>query len=107
MNLPDSVGLGWALAGWLIMGLAWMYYWPTTLALVSKCAPPGMTSMLMGVAFLSPFVGHTLMGWVGSYFDQMSPSAFWAMDAAIALAGAAIILVFRKSLVRGLEPRAD
>ena len=104
---PDSVGLGWALAGWLIMGLGWMYYWPTTLALVSKCAPPAMTSMLMGVAFLSPFVGHTLMGWVGSYFDQMSPSAFWAMDAGIALAGAAIILVFRKSLVRGLEPRAD
>jgi POT family proton-dependent oligopeptide transporter len=104
---PDSVGIGWALAGWLIMGLAWMYYWPTTLALVSKSAPPAITSTLMGVAFLSPFVGHTLMGWVGSYFDQMSPSAFWAMDAAIALAGAATILVFRKQLVCGLEPRTD
>ncbi len=99
----DSVGAGWAIAGWLIMGLAWMYYWPTTLAIVSRAAPPGTASTLMGVAFLSPFVGHVLAGWVGSYFDQMSPSTFWAMDAAIALVGAAVILLFRKQLQRGLE----
>lgn len=102
-SAQDSVGAGWAIAGWLIMGLAWMYYWPTTLALVSRCAPRQLTSTLMGIAFLSPFVAHTMAGWVGSYFDQMSPSAFWAMDAAIALAGAALILVLRKPLTRGLE----
>ena len=100
----DSVGIGWALAGYLLMGLAWMYYWPTTLALVSRSAPPGLTSTLMGMAFLSPFIGHTLMGWVGSFFDKMSPSMFWTIDAAIALAGAAIILVLRNPLRRGLEP---
>lgn len=100
---PDSVGAGWAIAGWLIMGLAWMYYWPTTLAIVSKAAPLALTSTLMGVAFLSPFVGHVLAGWVGSYFDQMSPSAFWAMDATIALAGAVIILLVRKPLQRGIQ----
>lgn len=99
----DSVSAGWAVAGWLIMGLAWMYYWPTTLAIVSKSAPTALTSTLMGVAFLSPFVGHVLAGWVGSYFDQMSPSAFWAMDAAIALVGAALILLFRKPIQRALE----
>lgn len=99
---PDSVAAGWAIAGWLIMGLAWMYYWPTTLAIVSKAAPPAVASTLMGVAFLSPFVGHVLAGWVGSYFDQMSPSAFWALDAAIALTGALVILLLRKPLQRGL-----
>ncbi len=100
----NSVCAGWALAGYLTMGLAWMYYWPTTLALVSKSAPAGVTSTLMGVAFLSPFVGHTLMGWVGSYFDKMTPSMFWTIDAAIALAGAAIILALRNTLRRGLDP---
>lgn len=105
-SAPDSVGSVWAIAAWLIMGLAWMYYWPTTLALVSRCAPASVTATLMGVAFLSPFVGHTLAGWVGSYFDQMSPSAFWAMDAGIAAGGAIVILLFRKRLARGLEPDA-
>lgn len=100
---PDSVNAGWAIAGWLIMGLAWMYYWPTTLAIVSRAAPAGMASILMGVAFLSPFIGHVLAGWIGSYFDQMHPSVFWAMDAAIALTGALLILLFRKRLQAALE----
>jgi POT family proton-dependent oligopeptide transporter len=100
---PDSVNAGWAIAGWLIMGLAWMYYWPTTLAIVSRAAPAGMASILMGVAFLSPFIGHVLAGWIGSYFDQMHPSVFWAMDSAIALAGALLILLFRKRLQAALE----
>jgi POT family proton-dependent oligopeptide transporter len=102
-SAPDSVNAGWAIAGWLIMGLAWMYYWPTTLAIVSRAAPEGMASILMGVAFLSPFIGHVLAGWIGSYFDQMHPSVFWAMDAAIGLAGGIIILLFRKRLQAALE----
>lgn len=103
---PGSVGIGWALGGYLLMGLAWMYYWPTTLALVSKSAPPAVTSTLMGVAFLSPFIGHTLMGWVGSSYDKLSPAMFWTIDAAIALAGAVVILILRKWLMRGLEAPA-
>lgn len=102
-SAPDSVNAGWAIAGWLIMGLAWMYYWPTTLAIVSRAAPAGMASTLMGVAFLSPFIGHVLAGWIGSYFDQMHPSVFWVMDSAIALAGGIIILLFRKHLQSALE----
>jgi proton-dependent oligopeptide transporter, POT family len=104
LSEPDSVGAGWAIAGWLIMGLAWMYYWPTTLAIVSRAAPAGMASILMGVAFLSPFIGHVLAGWIGSYFDQMRPSVFWAMDAAIAFVGGMLILLFRKRLQAALDP---
>ena len=99
----NSVALGWAVAGWLTMGLGWMYYWPTTLAIVSKAAPPRLASTLMGVAFLSPFIGHVLAGWVGSYFDKMAPSTFWMLDAALAAVGATLILVLRKPLQRGLE----
>jgi POT family proton-dependent oligopeptide transporter len=102
-SAPDSVDAGWAIAGWLIMGLAWIYYWPTTLAIVSRAAPAGMGSFLMGVAFLSPFIGHVLAGWIGSYFDQMHPSTFWIMDSAIALAGGILILLFRKRLQAALE----
>ena len=103
LSEPDSVAAGWAVAGWLIMGLGWMYYWPTTLAIVSKAAPPRLASTLMGVAFLSPFVAHVMAGWVGSNFDQMTPTTFWLMDAAIAAAGATLILLLRKPLQRGLE----
>lgn len=105
LTTPHSVGVSWALAGFLIMGLGWMYYWPTLLALVSRSAPPKVASTLMGLAFISPFIGHTITGMVGSRFDDMTPTDFWLMDGAIAVAGAAVILAARKLLTRALEPR--
>ncbi len=104
---PHGVSAFWAIAGWLIMGLGWMYYWPTTMAIVSKAAPPRVASTLMGVAFLSPFAAHVTAGWVGSYFDAMSPSAFWTLDAAIGAVGAAVILLLRKPLIRELDGTPD
>ena len=105
---PGSVFVGWALAGYLLMGLAWMFYWPTTLALISRTAPRAVMSTLMGGAFLSPFIGHTVMGWIGSFYDRMTPAAFWTMDAAIALAGAVLLVAVRGPLARALktEPEA-
>lgn len=103
---PDSVNVVWAIAAWLIMGLAWMYYWRTTMEIVSKAAPPSMTGTLMGIAFLSPFVAHVMAGWIGSNFDKMTPSAFWLMDAAIGFAGAAVILLLRKVLQDGIDGKA-
>ena len=102
---PGQVAVGWALSGFLAMGLAWMYYWPTLLALVSHAAPRSVTGAMVGAAFLSPFIAHTTAGWVGSFYDQMSPAAFWTMDAAIAALGAVLVLALRGPLVRVLaEP---
>ena len=98
-----KVSVLWALAGFFGMGAAFMWYWPVTLALVSKAAPAKINSTLMGGTFLSIFVGSVIMGWVGSFYDQMSPAAFWTLDAAIGFAGALIILLVRRPLSRLLE----
>ncbi|MFL6730701.1 MAG: hypothetical protein ACJ8D6_08170 [Sphingomicrobium sp.] len=45
------------------------------------------------------------MGWVGSFYDEMSNAAFWTLDAAIALAGALVIFALTRRLSRVLEPR--
>ena len=100
---PGRVAVGWALGGFLAMGLAWMYYWPTTLALVSKSAPRSVTGAMMGAAFLSPFIAHTMAGWVGSFYDQMTPATFWTMDAGIAAVGAALMFALRGPLGRVLD----
>jgi POT family proton-dependent oligopeptide transporter len=74
-----------------------------TLALVSRAAPAKVNSTLMGGTFLALFVGSVAMGWVGSFYDQMSPAAFWTLDAAIGFAGALIILLLAPRLKRELE----
>ena len=106
---PQSDSLLLALIAFLGMGLAWMYYWPTALALVSGTAPAKINSTMVGAAFLCPFVAHTLAGYVGSYYDQMSPAAFWAMDGAIGLAGAVLLFALNRPLTRALEsePKAE
>ena len=109
LGLQDGgkVSVLWALAGFFGMGVAFMWYWPVTLALVSKAAPAKVNSTLMGGAFLALFVGSTTMGWVGSFYDQMSPAAFWTLDAAIGFAGALIAFLLHRPLSRILSDKRD
>jgi POT family proton-dependent oligopeptide transporter len=94
----------WPLACYAGMGIAFLYYWPVLLALISRAAPPKVSATLMGGAFLSPFLGSVTMGWVGSFYAEMDPAAFWALDAAIAFAGALIVLAIGPTLSRALSP---
>lgn len=101
---PGTVSVIWPILGWFTMGLAWMWYWPTTLSLVSRTAPRKVNATLVGGAFISPFFAHVTAGWVGTRYDQMDPAAFWAMDAAIGFAGAVLLFAARPALSRALEP---
>src|SRR6266550_4168629 len=43
------------------LGISFLYYWPTLLALVSRAAPAKMNATLMGLAFMSLFIANTLV----------------------------------------------
>ena len=99
-----KVSVLWPLAGWFGMGVGFMWYWPITLALVSRAAPAKVNATLIGATFLALFFGSTIMGWVGSFYDQMSNSAFWTLDAAISLASGIVVLALKGPVTRILEP---
>jgi POT family proton-dependent oligopeptide transporter len=98
------VAVYWPLACFAGMGVAFLYYWPVLLALISQAAPAKMNATLMGGAFLSLFVGSVVMGWVGSFYSAMRPELFWTVDALIGLAGGAIVLVVGRTMNRALTP---
>jgi POT family proton-dependent oligopeptide transporter len=98
-----QVSVMWPLIAWFGMGAGFMWYWPITLSLVSKAAPAKVNATLMGGSYLSLFFGSTIMGWVGSFYDQMSNAAFWALDGAIALVSAVVILALKRPVNRVLE----
>jgi POT family proton-dependent oligopeptide transporter len=87
----------------VILGVAFMYYWPTLLALVSRASPPQVKATMMGVAFLSSFVSDLLIGWLGISYEKMSPAAFWAMHVGIGVAGGLVLLVLSPRLDRVFE----
>lgn len=87
-------------------GIAFLYYWPPLLALVSRAAPPVVNATLVGFAYVSLFVANITMGWIGSLYGRMTPIAFWALHAGIAAGGGVCVIIFgrrlRATLARGV-----
>jgi POT family proton-dependent oligopeptide transporter len=96
----------WPLLYFACMGIGFLFYWPTLLALVSRTAPAQVNATMMGVAFMSLFVANNLIGWIGGFYERMGPVAFWTMHAGISITGTLLVLVFGRSITRALKARA-
>jgi POT family proton-dependent oligopeptide transporter len=94
----------WAVLYCVGMGVSFLYYWPTLLALVSREAPPRANATMMGIAFLTLFVSNNIIGWIGGLYEQVSPLAFWLMHAAIAAMGGVLVILFGRRLHRVFHP---
>ncbi len=86
------------------LGISFLYYWPTLLALVSRAAPAKVNATLMGLAFMSLFISNNLIGWIGGFYEKMTPVQFWTMHAAIAASGGLLVVLFGRPLGRALHP---
>lgn len=98
-------GVGWGVFCFAMFGLGFIYNWPTTLALCSRLAPKALGGVIMGIAFLTAFVSNFLAGWLGAYYEKMSPQNFWLLHAAIAVAGALLVFACYRPLNAALQPR--
>jgi proton-dependent oligopeptide transporter, POT family len=94
----------WPLLYSVGLGISFLYYWPTLLALVSRAAPAKVNATLMGFAFMSLFISNNLIGWIGGFYEKMRPAEFWAMHAAIATVGGLLVVLFGRRLGRALQP---
>jgi len=88
----------------IILGIAFLYYWPTLLALVSRTAPPSVKATMMGFVFLTLFLSNTIIGRLGALYEHMTPLNFWAMHAAIAALGGTLALIANRPLSKLFAP---
>jgi len=86
------------------LGISFLYYWPTLLALVSRAAPAKMNATMMGLTFMSLFIANTIVGRIGGFYEKMTPAQFWAMHAAIGAMGGLLVVLFGRRLTRVLHP---
>ena len=86
------------------LGIAFMYYWPTLLALVSRAAPAQVNATLMGLCFIAMGLSNLLIGWIGGFYEKMNPAGFWTLHAAIGATGGVLVLLFGRRLNRLLQP---
>jgi len=103
LSASQAVSPLWPFASSVGLGVAFLYYWPTLLALVSRAAPPRVGASLMGVALSSLFVANNLIGYIGRYYERMTPTRFWLLHAAIAGGGALAVALFGRRISRRLD----
>ena len=100
MSGPSKVALVWVLGFHLMVQTAYLFVYPIGMALFSRAAPPAINSLMIGIYFLSVFAGSLLVGWVGQFYERMTPAAFWLLHCAAAGVAALIILCLWKPLSR-------
>jgi POT family proton-dependent oligopeptide transporter len=85
--------LMWAVAFHFASNLGWLYFVPTMTALFSRAAPRSVNATMMGVYLLSVFLGSTISGRMGSLYETLPASQFWALHAALVSLGGLILLL--------------
>ena len=101
---PGPVLWVWPFLFCAVQGVGFMYFWPPFLALISRAAPPKVNATMMGAAFLVLFVANNLIGWIGTFYEKMTPTAFWALHACIGATGGVLAIIFARTFGRVLEP---
>jgi POT family proton-dependent oligopeptide transporter len=95
---PAKASWLWLTAYFVVITIGELYLSPTALALVTKVAPAGFLSMMMGVWLATSFYGGFLAGYLGSFWTGMDKGDFFLMIAVIAALAGFAVLAFNRPL---------
>lgn len=88
----------WLCPYFVVITLAELHFSPITLSLVSRLAPEGWRSALMGFWFASIFFGNLIGGWIGGLWSSLPSDRFFLLVAALAAVAGAIVEAARRPL---------
>ena len=81
------------------------------LTMISRDAPAGMTSTMLGIYYLGASLGNFFAGWLGGFADRMTMPTFWLMHAGLYALLLSLFLfggpLLRRLLARSHEPAED
>lgn len=94
----------WPLFCTFLLTIGELYLSPIGLSLVSKAAPARIVSMMMGMWFLSSFVGNYLSGSIGTLYENKTLSAeqFFLMLTVLGVGTGLAMFAFNKPLKKVL-----
>jgi POT family proton-dependent oligopeptide transporter len=102
----QRISFMWLAGATLIYTLGEMYLSPVGLALVVKVAPPRLVSMLMGMWYMSNFIGNKLTGDIGTLYDKISRESFFLLLTVMGVASGLAIYALSKPLRKAVGKEA-
>jgi POT family proton-dependent oligopeptide transporter len=100
-----TVSVLWPTVFHFMCAIGYLYVWPITLALVSRAAPPAVNSTMVGAYYLAIFLGGIFSGWLGRFYEALSPAEFWLLHGAVVGSGAVLITLMSGVLSRQFAQR--
>ncbi|MGK4003200.1 peptide MFS transporter [Sorangium sp. So ce1036] len=94
--------LFWPLFCTLLLTIGELYLSPIGLSLVTKVSPVRIVSMMMGMWFVSSFLGNLLSGYLGVYYTRWSKDMFFLMLTVLGVGAGVAMWAFNKPLRRVL-----
>jgi POT family proton-dependent oligopeptide transporter len=88
----------WLVVAYAIEELGELCLSPVGLSAVTKLAPPRLVGRMMGVFFLSNWLGNLLAGWTSGFFSSMPLPTLFAVVAGVSLVAAAAMSVLIKPM---------
>jgi POT family proton-dependent oligopeptide transporter len=98
-----KVPLMWALAFHGLSSIGYVYFVPTAVAVISRMAPTAVNALMIGVYYLTLFVGSTISGRLGGLYERLSTADFWLLHAVIVATGGLAFLLLAPTLRRELS----
>jgi POT family proton-dependent oligopeptide transporter len=88
---------------WDLVGTAgFVCYYPTAMALVSRAAPRRFAGVMISGYMSFVVATNFLVGWIGSYYQQLGAPRFWLIHAALPAASLLVLLLTYGPLKRAL-----
>jgi proton-dependent oligopeptide transporter, POT family len=94
----QKISFLWLVGSTLVLTVGELYLSPIGQSLVAQVAPPSLVSMLMGMWFLSNFIGNYFTGYLGTFYEKMPRETFFVMLGGLGLAAGLAIFVLGKPL---------
>ncbi len=94
--------LFWPLFCTFLLTIGELYLSPIGLSLVTKVSPPKIVSMMMGMWFISSFLGNTLSGYIGVFYDRMPKEGFFLLLTLMGLGSGVAMWAFNKPLRKAI-----
>lgn len=95
-----EVSVLWPLAACTLAGIAFMFYWPPLLALVSGNAPERVRGRMMALTFVALAFGNYGVGWLGGFYEPLGPVRFWLMNAGVSGMALVLLVLVARRLAR-------
>lgn len=91
----------WLVGTVFVFTMGELYLSPIGLSLVTKISPAPIVSMMMGVWFLSSFVGNYMTGYLGTFYSVMPKEQFFMMLCALGV-GTGLIFFMVKGKINSI-----